>query len=72
MIKCYKCGNDDTFYTKDYAYGSIRSHYDSDGSWSDDGSNSDLHSSLNYKHGNTLYCTECDKKVGKVDELGIM
>ena len=61
--KCPHCGNDQEFYSKDYAYGNVRSFSRFDGGEPD---NSELHGNLRYKMGKWLYCGECHKKIVEV------
>lgn len=68
-IKCSNCGNKDMFYKKFSYYGSGIVHFDNTGSYLEDGSNSDMYVSAQHNEGEYLYCSECNKRVIKVEEI---
>lgn len=61
---CPKCGSDEGYYTKDYAYGNIRTNHKFDGSIAD---NTEMYMYLEHKMGKYAYCSSCGKRIFKVD-----
>lgn len=66
--KCPHCGNDEQFYTKDYAFGSVRSVSRFDGEEAD---NSDMNDGIRYKMGKHIYCGKCNKKIARVEDMEV-
>lgn len=63
LDKCPHCGNDNEYYVKITMSGKGRFHYTFEGDAP--GDNENLHDKyLTYKEQKTMYCSECDKKVG--------
>lgn len=68
-IKCANCGNEDIFYQKFSYYGSGIICFDNTGSYLEDSSNSDMYASAQHNEGEYLYCSECNKRVIRIEEL---
>lgn len=68
-IICPHCDSEDIFYIKTRIYGSAETYFNADGSYAMEGENSALHDSLDYKYGKILYCGNCNKGVGRVEDI---
>ena len=64
ITECPHCGCE-TFYTKDYLYGSSWFFCNLDGTTVDN----TLHGGLNRLRGKVAYCAECDKKMFNMEEV---
>jgi hypothetical protein len=64
--KCPHCGSDSGFYTKDYVCGSTRYYQRFDGTEED---NSEFYSPLEHRQGKYAYCSDCNKRIFKMNEL---
>lgn len=64
--KCPHCGSDYGFYSKDYVCGSTRYYQHFDGTEED---NSEFYSPLEHRQGKYAYCSDCDKRLFKMNEL---
>ena len=62
--KCPNCGNDEEFYVKVQFGGSGHSQVRFDGKESEDGA---LHDNITYEFGKWAYCSNCGKRLFKVD-----
>lgn len=68
-IICPHCDSEDIFFIKTQIYGSVETFFNADGSYAMDGANTALHDDLDYKYGKILYCGDCRKRVGKVEDI---
>jgi len=66
--KCPHCGNDEQFYTKDFAYGPIRSFSRFDG---EEAENYEMYDEIRHKMGKHTYCGKCNKKIAKVEDMEV-
>lgn len=65
LIKeCPHCGSDEGYYTKMQVTGSVRYHIGFDGSERENG---DMYEYLRHKGGNVAYCSNCNKKLFKLN-----
>ena len=72
-LKC-KCGNEEAFYTKESFKGNCNCYYNANGEMICDSwgkfDNSGMYDSAESKHTSRfIYCAECDKKVGKIEDF---
>ncbi|MGK5512332.1 hypothetical protein [Brevibacillus formosus] len=62
--ECPYCGSEEGYYTKMQVSGSVRYHIGFDGSERENG---DMYTYLNHKGGKNAYCSDCHKKLFKLD-----
>ena len=63
--KCPHCGSLYGFFIKGYMQGRTQERYDWNGKYGD---NSDMHDGLTASYGKYAYCTDCEKRLFKVEE----
>ncbi|ARQ07069.1 hypothetical protein MACA111363_02800 [Macrococcoides canis] len=68
-IQCSNCGSEKSFYQKFSYYGSGIIHFDNTGSYLEDGSNSDMYVSAKHNVSKYLYCSVCNKRVIRIEEI---
>lgn len=61
-MKCKHC-NGGMFYTRDYVQGPVRSVFNADGTFNEDGFNQEMYTHLSYAPGKRVYCFDCGKYV---------
>lgn len=69
-VICKYCGSDEGFFIKTQIYGHADIYYNNDGTYSLNGLNASAHDSLTYKHGKNVYCSNCEKQIGKTYDPG--
>jgi hypothetical protein len=68
MTECKFCGSPEGYYTKWSVYGSVVFGFTFDGEELDNDENHDL---IHYRGGDIAYCINCDKRLGRVEEVRI-
>lgn len=68
MRTCPNCGSEH-YYVKMNFSGSGNFNYRFDGKEAD---NSEMHDGIRYSYGKFAYCVECNKRLFKVDDDGMM
>lgn len=66
--RCPHCGSDEDYFTKDFAYGNIRSYSRFDGKEAD---NSEMHEFLKHRMGKIVYCGNCKKRIAKSADIEV-
>ena len=69
MEKCPHCGENSGYYVKMQVRGAGVYYYNFDGVSAED--NSSLQDALNYQSGKWAYCTDCNKRLFRVDKQGV-
>jgi len=67
--ECPKCGCE-VYYTKDFVYGSVRTHMRFDGKNFKEYYNGGYYDGLQYKVGKKIYCADCHRCLGDTSLLG--
>lgn len=65
LEECPHCGSTAGYYTKTQVRGSVKFHYNFDGS---EANNSEMYDHLHHTNGNVAYCVTCEKKLFNMND----